>query len=174
MKNAYYYLIASLPMLHFGMKMPFSYEVFIEKCKSELSQDDMDILERVSIKPSEDIDDRLALLKEWKRFDRNLRNELARNRANKKGKDHNRYIRGNEGPDPFIAPLAHWAVNQDSPMEAELYLDKIRWEKIEEIKTGHYFDIEYLASYGLQLKILERWSRINSGEGAKILNELIA
>jgi len=172
MKNAYYYLIASLPMLQFGMKLPFSYEGFLERCRLELNQEDMDALARVSIEPSVDIEDKLPLLKEWKRFNRSLKNELARTRAVKKGRDPNKYLRGNDGLDPFIAPLAHWAINQDSLMEAEAYLDRIRWEKIEEIKTGHYFDIEYLAAYGLQLKILERWQRINSGEGTKVLEGL--
>jgi hypothetical protein len=172
MKNSYYYLIASLPMLHFGMKPPVFYPDFLEACSSELNQDDMGILVNLSIEPSMDIEDKLPLLKEWKSFNRGLGNELVRTRAAKKGKDPNKYLRGNEGLDPFIAPLAHWAVNQDSPAEAELYLDRARWEKIEEIKTGHYFDIEYLAAYGLQLKILERWHRINSSEGVKVLERL--
>jgi hypothetical protein len=172
MKNSYYYLIASLPMLQFEMKLPFYFESFLEKCRSELRQNDINILARASIEPSIDIDDRLPLLREWKSFNRSLRNELARTRAVKKGKDPDKYLRGNGGVDPFIAPLVHWAVNQDSPMEAELYLDKIRWEKIEELKTGHYFDIEYLTAYGLQIKILERWHRVNSGEGAKVLERL--
>lgn len=173
MKNKYYYLIASLPMLQFGMRHPFSFESFLEKCRTELSQDDINILARISIWPSVDIEDMLPLLKEWKGFSRGLKNELVRTRAVKKGKDPSRYLRGSEGVDPFIAPLAHWAVNQDSPMEAELYLDKARWEKIEEIKTGHYFDLGYLIAYGLQLQILERWDRINSDEGIKVLEELI-
>lgn len=159
-------------MLQFGMKLPFSYEGFLERCRLELNQEDMDALARVSIEPSVDIEDKLPLLKEWKRFNRSLKNELARTRAIKKGRDPNKYLRGNDGLDPFIAPLAHWAINQDSPMETEAYLDRIRWEKIEEIKTGHYFDIECLAAYGLQLKILERWQRINSGEGTKVLEGL--
>ena len=51
-------------------------------------------------------------------------------------------------------------------------MDKIRWEKIEEFKAGHYFDMEYLAAYDLQLQMLERWDRINSGDGMKILEGL--
>lgn len=175
MKNSYYYLIASLPMLYFQMKMPFTYFDFLEKCKQELSQDDVNILARLSIEPSDLLESdshSSALLKEWKGFNRSLRNELVRTRAAKKGKDPYKYLRGNQQSDPFIAPLAHFAVHQDSPMEAELYLDKIRWEKIEELKAGHYFDVDYLIAYSLQLKILERWQRVNSGEGVKVLEGL--
>jgi Protein of unknown function (DUF2764) len=171
MKNFYYYLVASLPMLQFGMKPPFSYPGFLEACSSELNQDDRDILANISITLWES-DSYSDVLKEWKKFDRSLKNELVRTRAVKRGKDPNKYLCGSDSPDPFIAPLAHWATNQDSPMEAELYLDKIRWGKIEEIKTGHYFDMECLVAYGLQLRILERWDRINSGDSMNILERL--
>jgi len=172
MKNSYYYLIASLPALQFGMNPPFSYSDFLEACGHELDQAAMDMLAGLSIKPSSDIDDKLHLLKEWKRFNRGLGDELARVRAVKRLKDPNNYLRGESGPDPFIAPLAHWAANQDSPLEAELYLDKARWEKIEEIVTGHYFDIEHLVSYALQLQILERWRNINAAPGSAALEKL--
>ena len=151
-------------MLHFGMKPPISYPDFLEVCSSEVNQEDMEILR--------ESDSHSAILKEWEGFNRRLRNELVRTRAAKKGKDPNKYLRGDNGADPFIAPLAHWSVNQDSPMEAELYLDRVKWDKIEEMKTGHYFDMEYLAAYGLQLKILERWHRINSADGVKVLEGL--
>lgn len=149
-------------MLQFGMKPPLSYSDFLEKCGEELSRNEMDALKNGE----------LPLLKQWNIFDRNLKNELVRTRAAKMGKDPARYLRDSEAVNPFIAPLAHWAVNQDSPMEAEIHLDKIRWEKIEEIKTGHYFDIEHLLAYSLQLQILERWDKINSGDGMKILEGL--
>lgn len=171
MKNSYYYLVASLPMLHFGMKPPFSYSDFLEACSLGLNQDDMDILANLST--LRESGSRSALLKKQEGFNRRLRNELVRTRAAKKGKDPNKYLRGDSGVDPFIAPLAHWAVNQDSPREAELYLDRVRWEKIEELKAGHYFDTEYLAAYGIQLQILERWDRINSGNGMKVLEGLV-
>jgi hypothetical protein len=160
-------------MLQFGMKPPISYSDFLEACSLELNQDDINIIAKLSIEPSIDIEDRSPLLREWKRFNRSLGNELARVRAVKKGKDPNKYLRGESGLNPFIAPLAHWATNQDSPMEAELYLDRAKWERIEEIKIGHYFDIGYLIAYGLQLKILERWHRINSEKPTRVLEELI-
>lgn len=149
-------------MLQFGMKPPVSYSDFIEECSHELSADEIRDLK----------EDKSPLLKKWKIFDKGLRNELVRTRAVRRGKNPDNYLRDSYGIDPFIAPLAHWAVNQDSPMDAEKFLDKIRWEKIEEIKFGHYFDTEYLAAYGLELQILERWDRINSGNGMKVLETL--
>ena len=81
-------------MLHFGMKPPFSYSDFLERCRQEIDADGIDTLERVSIESSIDIKDKLPVLETWKNFNRRLRNELARTRAVKKGKDPNKYLRG--------------------------------------------------------------------------------
>ena len=58
------------------------------------------------------------------------------------------------------------------PLEAELYLDRIRWEKLEELEKNHYFDITYLVAYALKLQILERWDRINSIGGDEAMQKL--
>jgi len=166
MKNSYYYLIASLPMLEFGMKPAFSHEEFLERCRSQLTARDMDIIEN-------EIEAGSCVLREWNRFDRSLRNELARARAVRMQKDPQQCIKKEISLDPFISPFSHWAVSQESPLDAELYLDRVMWEKLEELEAGHYFDIENLVIYSLKLKILERWHRINSGTGMDILEDLL-
>jgi len=153
-------------MLQFGTKPPFSYDDFLEACRTRIPASDMEAIEK-------GLEDKSGAIKKWNRFDRSLRNELARNRAVKKQKDPARYIKGEGYPDPFIAPFIHWAMNQDSPLDAEFYLDKVRWEKLDELAIGHYFDMDYLAVYGLKLKILERWNRINSGTGMDVLEYLL-
>lgn len=169
----YYYLVASLPMLEFGTKAPILYQDFISQCKGQLSADDMEIIGRASIAPCEHTGDTSPTLKEWKRFEFSLRNEIARYRANKFSKDPFRHIRGEGYPDPFTAGFAQWALNQDSPIDAELSLDRARWDMIEGLKKGHYFDIDFLVAYALQLQILERWQRINSENGMEVLEGLI-
>lgn len=165
----YYYLVSSLPMLEFGAKAPLSYEDFLSVCRQELDPSDMKIMERTTIEPSEDIEDSLSTLREWKRFETFLRNELVFHRASKRSKDPYRYTRSEDCRSPFLTPSAHWAVNQDSPFEAERFLDQLRWEKIEELSKGHYFDIDYLVSYSLKLQILGRWQTINSSNGMHLI-----
>ena len=161
-------------MLEFGAKMPFSYNNFLSRCQERLARSDMDIVKRASILPYEDIDDPSPTLREWKRFDTTLRNELARSRAAKFTKDPLLYIRGEDYPDPSVSSLVQWVVNLDSPLEAELCLDRFRWEKIGQLKKGHYFDIDYLITYALELQILERWERIDSKDGMRILEALLS
>ncbi len=172
MKEQYYYLASSLPMLEFGMNVSFSYQNFLSLCKIQLTPVDMETIERAIILPTEDIKDPSPTLKEWKMFDITLRNELVKSRAHKHGKDPVQYMR-EDHQDPFISHFTQYIVTENSPLEAELSLDRKRWEKIEELKIGHYFDIDFLISYALQLQILERWSRINSPGGMEILQTLV-
>ena len=172
--SEYYYLVASLPLLEFGMKMPILYEDFLSRCKDELSPKDLDIIKRAKIRPAEDIEDASLTLRQWKRFEATFRNELAGHRASKRSKDASRYIRGEGYKDPFLAIKAHWAVNEESPLEAERFLDRLRWEKIEELERTHYFDIDYLVAYALKLEILERWQNINSEGGMQVLQGLVS
>jgi len=173
MKERYYYLVASLPMLEFGMKMPFSYSDFLSLCQKHLSVSDMETIKRVSILPPRDTQDPSLTLREWKIFDTALRNELAKSRAHKHGKDPIQHVRGEEYLEPFIFHFIQHVVTEDSPLKTEASLDRLRWEKTEELKKDHYFDIDCLITYALQLLILERWSRINSGGGMEVLQGLV-
>ncbi len=169
----YYYFAASLPYLESGMRAPVSYENFLSLAAEQLKSSDSKTIERAKTGPCDDPDDPVPLLKAWKSFDMSCRNEMARIRAAKKSQDPARYIRGENYPDPFTAGFAHWAAGQANPLEAEMYLDRIRWEKIEELEKGHYFDIGYLIAYALKLQILERWDRINSTGGDEAVQILL-
>jgi len=161
-------------MLEFGMKMPFSYSKFLMLCREQLTEHDMGIIKRTGIEPCEDFEENSMALREWKKFDIALRNEIVRVRASKKAEDPVKYIWGESYVNPYLAGSAQWAISQDSPIEAELSLDRLRWEKIEELGRGHYFDIDYLITYTLKLQLLERWERINSGNGMEVLQGLLS
>lgn len=169
----YYYLIASLPMLEFGARPPMPYMDFLERCRGQLCSDDMRIIRKAKIEPVEERSGSRGVLEEWKDFEIALRNEIAKQRALRLTKDPLKYIRGEDYSNPFESVSAHWAVSQDSPMGAELYLDRVRWEKIEEFSKAHYFDIDFLIGYALKLQILERWQNINKGTGPEILQDII-
>ncbi|MBN1647418.1 MAG: DUF2764 family protein [Spirochaetales bacterium] len=53
------------------------------------------------------------------------------------------------------------------PAEAELILDKSRWEYLEELEQGHFFELDNLLAYYLKLQILERRFSMTEEKGRK-------
>lgn len=173
---AYYtYLISSLPMLHLGIKAPFSFEKFINICEGLISDKDVEIL-----KASPQVDKyaysgiQAPTLKKWRKFDTALRNELVKIRSSRKRLDPARYSRGESGyTEPFISHSAMNAYRNPSILEAERALDQERWRQLDELSTGHYFDIDFLIIYGLKLLILEKWGMIRSADKSRILEDVL-
>jgi len=64
------------------------------------------------------------------------------------------------------------AYKTPSILEAEKTLDQARWEFLDSLSIGHYFDFNYLLSYLLKLKILERWDRIQRADKERLFNQV--
>ena len=172
---AYYtYLISSLPMLNFFAKPPFSLEDFFAKCKNLIPEKEFEILRSVC---QQDIYS-LAIqssdsLKQWANFEIALRNELVRARAGRKKIDPLKFLRLPDSPQAEISHLAMAAYRSISILGAEKILDQARWNFLEALSLGHYFDFDYLLVYGLKLKILERWDKIQKADKEHLLNSVI-
>ena len=172
-RNYYYYFVASLPALDFGQKPPMTARDFLEKAKGLLSEQDfLELLEAENNCDDEKCPQN-ALLKSWYEFERRLRNELCWMRGRRFGKDASQYIRGYRESDPFSVDTVNQAMRAADPLEAERLLDLVRWKKMNELAAFHYFDLEILIIYLLQLKILERYQGIGSPQGQKIYLESI-
>ena len=65
------------------------------------------------------------------------------------------------------------AAMQASPLEAEMALDELRWKALEDLGTGHPFDLDALIAYACQLRILQRWEQIRSTEGTVLLGQVL-
>ena len=99
MTSYYIYLISSLPELRFGDKPPFSLEEFLNICSRAISDKDLErlIKELTSLYGSID-KGLLPRLKEWRRFNRSLRNELVKLRAKRKNEEALKYLRADDNP----------------------------------------------------------------------------
>lgn len=164
MPGYYTYLISSLPMLHFGLKAPVSFEEFLRVCSPLLSKSDMDILKKSSITGEYDYREAQPALAKWRAFDTALRNELVRIRASRKHVDSTRYIRTDGYADASVAHMAINAYRSPSILEAERMLDQERWKFLEELAIGHYFDVDALVVYAHKLLMLERWEKVRDAE----------
>ena len=172
---AYYtYLISSLPMLSFSAKLPFSLEDFFTKCANLVPQQEIELLRKLA--SQEDYlfnSQNLDTFKQWVGFEIALRNELVRARAGRKKIDPLKFIRPADSPSADIVHVAMVAYRSASILEAEKILDQARWEFLETLSFGHYFDIDYLLIYVLKLKILERWDKIQKADKEQLFNAVV-
>jgi hypothetical protein len=157
MISKYYYLVSSLPYLRLGQKNSINTEQFLSECRKWLSAQDVKVLERVSIKDFSAQPDGPLVLMAWKEFDSNLRKELALARDNIK---HGRH----EKP----GPLTKIVLEESTPLLMEQALARIRWDYLDSLETGNFFDLNFLTLYFLKLQIIERLDLFNREKGEKV------
>lgn len=167
---AYYYLGAQLPYLFYGQNPPMSSAAYKALAAELMGPGAAALLEYCTLDP-----DPLApsyaepasltacdFINRWKEWERSLRLNLARNRAVKLKR---------EGL--FDAPAypseaviaAKNAMTIESPLEAEIFLDKARWEAIESFQGLSAFSENAMYAYLLKLLLMERRMAFKTEEG---------
>ncbi|MFH2137173.1 MAG: DUF2764 family protein [Candidatus Omnitrophota bacterium] len=63
------------------------------------------------------------------------------------------------------------SVNNNESIHIEKYIDQLRWNKIEEINTFKYFEIDVLLGFLLKLMLVERWIHLDEHKGSEIFDE---
>jgi hypothetical protein len=170
---AYYvYLISSLPVLAFGAKPPFSEEDFFELCLRSIPAKEVEKI-REAVNTSGYEIKGTGVFNKWRVFDLSLRNELAHARSGRLKKDPLKYVRDDLGQTFDVGHIAMSAYRNANIIEAERFLDLSRWRFLDDLSTGHYFDMELIFIYALKLKILSRWDKINNSESHFILTEVL-
>ncbi len=174
MPNYYVYLISSLPVLIFNGQPPFSFESFLQLCRGLIPDRDIEIIKITSEKPGYIYKGKQTVLKGWFSFETALRNEFVKIRASHRHIDPAPYLRqdGYTGPSLFHAVMS--AHRNPSLLESERALDQERWNFLEELERGHYFDIDFLIVYAFKLLILERWERINAADKIRLMEGVLA
>lgn len=173
--SAYYtYLISSLPLLNFSLRMPFSLGEFFVKCQNLVPESDIVRLRNLSNESFLEISGE-GIFKDWMNFEIALRNELARIRSKDKKIDPEKFVRLPDFPQAHISAIALSAHRHNLyALEAQKILDQERWNYLEQLSFGHYFDFEALLIYTLKLKILERWDKIERADKEHLYNAALA
>ncbi len=105
---------------------------------------------------------------EWERFELSLRRELRALRERRKGSPETTVAADS---DRFYSTLIKEAFEMESPLEMEIALDRLRWNKIEELLSGEFYTKISLIGYVLQLKIIERHSCFRNEYGQRNFNK---
>jgi hypothetical protein len=100
----------------------------------------------------------------WRNWERALRLQLARYRAQQLKREGGAPVDPPEEPQEVVA-LAKAALVLDSPLEAELFLDQSRWNAIEALQGSVYFHANTIYAYLLKLLLMERRSSFRLEEG---------
>ena len=172
--GSYYYLVAQLPYLTYGQTPPMPPQAFKEMVRPMLTSEDSAFLDMVSLAfvegaPACGSD----FIDGWRDWERTLRLNLARNRAVKAKRE------GAATAEPPALPVdaaavATRAVAEESPLEAEITLDKARWSAIDSLLGYEYFDRNTVFAYLLKLLILQRRASFQTETGFSEYKSLYA
>lgn len=166
---AEYYLISQLPSLD-GISentpIPVTEKQFLELCNRFLGKKALAELEKITLVPSRNHEkSSSALIEKWNEGERRLRLALAKLRADKM----NKHIDiGAESFSPGLLQAVRTAVDIESPMEAEKFLNRYRLDFLEALRPMDSFSEEFVFYYCLKLKLTERMRKfdLQSGETA--------
>ena len=175
---AEYYLISQLPSLdgiNENTPLPITSERFAELCRRFLGKKSQGELEKITLVPSRKSEkSSSALLERWNEGERNLRFALAKLRADKMNKH---FEADNQSFSVGLLQAVRTAVEIESPLEAEKFLNKYRLDFLESLRPMDSFSEEFVYYYGLKLKLIERIRQFDSecGESAyrNIYNSII-
>lgn len=163
---AEYYLISQLPSLdgiNENTPLPITSERFEELCQRFLGKKAQGESEKLTLAPSRNPEKSpSALIEKWNEGERSLRLALAKLRADKMNKHFDADI---QSFSPVLLQAVRTAVEIESPMEAEKFLNKYRLDFLETLRPMDSFSEEFVFYYGLKLKLLERIRKFDSESG---------
>ncbi|MBQ7899817.1 MAG: DUF2764 family protein [Bacteroidales bacterium] len=193
--NNYEYIIASLPDIttgwKFGEKTP---EDYIEEIVNLCSEKDR---ETIAFLMDGYNDEKLdaafysaalahkdAFIREFFRFDLNVRNAKVKylNKALGRPMDKDVLTFG-EDTDPKVLEAAASEFEEAADMETVLSqtdilvrergIDDLMWDKISDLTTFNYFDIDAILGFITKMNIVARWFRLDEQTGREMFQKLV-
>ncbi len=172
----YYYLYSSLPSLAFGGNAPMTPADFDALCAEAMTPEEFERLRsRPELKVPRDPDASGSLppvYAAYTKFEQYLRTRIAQRRNG----------REEDKADPLPDPAEYYgevdfglgAAASADPLEREKQVDRIRWNKLDDLEAGHDFDFDALCVYRLKLLILDKYRKRNQEAGRENFNAAAA
>ncbi len=183
--NNYEYIISSLPAISLDWKFGegASFDTYVEWIKSQLSESDQKVADRLLDGFKDEnltrefyeaaVRDSNRFLKEYFTFDLNVRNGKARflNKAFDRPLEQDT-IRLDTGEFAEAQKLEE-ALDAPDLISRERGLDSLMWDKITEITTFDYFDLEAVLGFIARLRIISRWFTLDETTGREMFIRLV-
>lgn len=194
------YIISSLPYLTMDFKYAgqAGFNSVISDIKRDLDEKDQGLVEFL-LKGFSDkelnadfyaaaLRQRNRFLREYFRFDLNLRNAKVRYLNAQLGREPDQDLITGEDPEAedvdidgfrFTGGEFEEALKVDNILaekdlvSREKGLDDVLWDKIDSLATFHYFDIEAVLAYIAKLRIVTRWLNLDEEVGRDVFRRLL-
>ncbi len=167
----YYYLVASLPMLTFGGKPPFSSSRYLFSSQGILTKPHEDELR--ALLAGDPIEHPTDFTRSWISLETQLRNAVAKYRGSKTGIESKPYLKQYGEHSVRVQEEIAEALAKQNPLERERELDRIRWSILDDLAAKNRYGIDDVFAYGLQLQILERWTAMTDEAGWRKVNDIV-
>jgi len=172
MAAQFYYQVSALPMVRFGEAAPWSPEAFLAFCQSQLPAGIAAALERVALEP--DGQPCCDVERRWQTWEGCLRNGLVRLRAARLGLDGSSWLRPEEDVFPGDRRRIEEVMANPDPLTRERELDRLRWQRLDDLAVEHDFDLAALVLYKLRLLLASRWTGRTAATGRPVHESLVA
>ena len=197
----YEYIIASLPYLTADYRYADGqgFDAVIQEIRGDLSESDNALVDDLlqGFDPNQlgagfyakALRHRNRFLREYFRFDLNLRNAKVRFLNAALGRDPEQDVLTGEGSEDDTdldidlrrfsggefeeAAKVEFVLGQEDLLTREKGLDNLTWDAIDRLTTFHYFDIEAVLGYIAKLHIADRWLALDEAEGRERFRRLV-
>jgi hypothetical protein len=159
----YFFLIPQLPSLSYGQIPPITSDSFRGLCRDYLQKGDLALLEYCSFGYAKPETTASPFINAWLARERTIATNLTFLRAGKLNRTLADFEIAHESFDAETQTKAAFAM--ENPLEAELFLDRGRWEAIENLLKTTYFGVNAVYAYMLKLLLIERRAAFNVEEG---------
>lgn len=170
---AEYYLMSQLPSLDGigeNTPLPITEERFSELCHRFLGEKAIRELDRLTLLPPREYEkSSSSLIESWNEGERKLRLALGKVRADKMNKD---FDTGNSYLPAELMQVVRTAVEMESPLEAEKFLNNYRLNFLETLRPMNIFSENFVFYYALKLKLILRISNFDAENGKTIYKNI--
>lgn len=168
---SYYYLVASLPTIGLDEKLPITTEELLAVCEKSLEKEDMADFKFIMEGTPEKAEN--SFVKEWMSRETQLRNALARIRAGKNNVETQPEQKEHEGFDTYVEKTASEAMNQPNPLDRQMFLDRFRWDMIDEMTLENPYGQPAVFGFALKFRIALKWAQRDVEKGRDTVKTFI-
>lgn len=112
-------------------------------------------------------------LREYFRFDLNLRNAKVRYLNRQLARDAEQDVLGIDGGEFEEASKVDAVLQETDLIAREKGLDDLTWAKVDALSTFHYFDLTAVLAYVTKLHIADRWLALDEARGRELFRKLV-